>query len=48
MNISTNRINHLLITMMKFRFPNIFQNDQVLRTFKMLSKPLDTTLNSKI
>lgn len=39
--MASNRGNHLLIHLLKTRFPNIFLTEQVDRITKMLSQPLD-------
>lgn len=39
--LATNRGNHLLIYLLKTRFPNIFKTEQINRVTKMLSQPLD-------
>lgn len=42
-NIETNRGNYLLISFLKYRFPNIFKPPQVAFTINLLSKPLEKT-----
>lgn len=39
--LATNRGNHLLMHMLKTRFPNIFHAEQIERVAMMLSEPLD-------
>lgn len=41
MNIGTNRGNYLLVHMLKFRFPNIFQLDQLKYAQDVLNKTID-------
>lgn len=41
MNIGTNRGNYLLVHMLKFRFPNIFQTDQLEYAQDILNKTID-------
>lgn len=41
MNIGTNRGNYLLINMMKYRFPNIFQTEQLTYAQEILNKTVD-------
>ncbi|XP_059615114.1 phosphatidylserine lipase ABHD16A [Phlebotomus argentipes] len=43
MKLETNRGNFLLISLLKYRFPNIFKDPQVEFVHKMLSQPLDKT-----
>lgn len=38
--LETNRGNHLLVYVLKNRFPNIFTADQIERVKKILSQPL--------
>lgn len=44
--LSTNRGNHLLIHLMKTRFPNIFHPEQINRITKILSQPIDKSMLS--
>jgi hypothetical protein len=41
MNIASNRGNYLLVNLLKYRFPKIFQKDQVNLANEILSKSLD-------
>lgn len=41
MNIGTNRGNYLLIHMLKYRFPNIFQSDQLTYAQEILNRTID-------
>ena len=41
MNIGTNRGNYLLLHMLKYRFPNIFQSDQLKYAQEILNKTID-------
>lgn len=41
MNIGTNRGNYLLLNMMKYRFPNIFQTEQLTYAQEILNKTVD-------
>lgn len=41
MNIGTNRGNYLLLHMLKYRFPNIFQTDQLKYAQEILNKTVD-------
>lgn len=47
LNLSTNRGNFLLISMLKHRFPQIFEKSQVDYITKLLAKPLEVQGNSK-
>lgn len=47
LNLATNRINHLLISMMKYRFPNIFANETLKHVSNLMGKTLDTWGNCK-
>lgn len=42
--LSTNRGNYLLIHLLKVRFPNIFQTEQIERATQMLSEPLEKSM----
>lgn len=41
MDLSTNRGNNLIVYILKTRFPNIFQSNQINHVNKMLSSPID-------
>lgn len=48
MNLSTNRGNHLAVSMLKYRYPNIFKSEQIQDITLMLRKPLERCrLNKK-
>lgn len=42
--LSTNRGNHLLLNLLKTRFPNIFKTEQINHITDILSEPLDKGL----
>lgn len=41
MNLSTNRGNHLAVSMLKYRYPNVFKSEQIQDITLMLRKPLE-------
>lgn len=43
MDLSTNRGNHLLLHILKYRFPNIFKSEQINFIIKLLGTSLDNS-----
>lgn len=41
MNLSTNRGNHLAVSMLKYRYPNVFRPEQIQNITLILRKPLE-------
>ncbi|XP_055910639.1 phosphatidylserine lipase ABHD16A [Eupeodes corollae] len=44
--IETNRGNYLLLNLLKYRYPNIFQSLQITRIKNLLTKPIDSNANA--
>lgn len=47
MDVATNRGNNLLLTLLKYRYPNIYQPEQSSHITNIISKPIERSIGEK-